>query len=101
MPIPDENTPWLPAPWDHAYKSFAENDPWYTRDTDALAKMYQRAGATRATHVRNGQQMQGGLVGAAQRMFWGRPVPADENRVRLHVPTARTSTRQLLCGILL
>ncbi len=86
MPIPDENTPWLPAPWDHAYKSFAENDPWYTRDTDALAKMYQRAGATRATHVRNGQQMQGGLVGAATRMFWGRPVPADENRARLHVP---------------
>lgn len=86
MPIPDQNTLWLPAPWDYAYKSFAENDAWYTGDTAALAKMYGREGAPRSTHVRHGQQMQGGLVGAASRMFWGRPVPANENRARLHVP---------------
>lgn len=88
MPIPDQNTPWLPAPWDYAYKAFAENDAWYTGDTAALAKMYGNSEKTRSTHVRNGQQMQGGLVGAASRMFWGRPVPAGENRARLHVPAA-------------
>jgi A118 family predicted phage portal protein len=86
MPIPEPNTAWLPAPWDFAYKAFAENDAWYTGDTAALAKMYGNTEKTRTTHVRNGQPMQGGLVGAASRMFWGRPVPAGENRARLHVP---------------
>lgn len=86
MPIPEQNTPWLPAPWDHAYKSFAENDAWYTGDVDALQKLYQRTATSRPTHVRHGQQMQGGLVGTASRFFWGRPVPANENRARLHVP---------------
>ncbi|WP_136046290.1 hypothetical protein [Microbacterium sp. K41] len=86
MPIPDPNTPWLPAPWDYAYKAFAENDAWYTGDTAALQKLYQRDQAARATHTHRGQQMHGGLVGAASRMFWGRPVPAGENRTRLHVP---------------
>ena len=88
MPIPEPNNPWLPAPWDFAYKAYAENDAWYTGDVDALQKLYQRAGTTRSTHVRHGQAMQGGVVGAASRFFWGRPVPANENRARLHVPAA-------------
>lgn len=86
MPIPEPNTPWLPAPWDFAYKAYAENDAWYTGDVEALEKLYQRA--VRPTHVRNGQAMQGGVVGVASRFFWGRPVPAGENRARLHVPAA-------------
>lgn len=88
MPIPEPNTPWLPAPWDFAYKAYAENDAWYTGDVDALQKLYQRSGTTRTTHIRHGQAMQGGVVGAASRFFWGRPVPANENRARLHVPAA-------------
>ncbi|MEJ6554038.1 hypothetical protein PQI51_03245 [Microbacterium esteraromaticum] len=88
MPIPEPNTPWLPAPWDFAYRAYAENDAWYTGDVAALEKLYQRAGTTRTTHTRRGQQMQGGVVGAASRFFWGRPVPANENRARLHVPAA-------------
>lgn len=88
MPIPEPNTPWLPAPWDFAYRAYAENDAWYTGDVDALQKLYQRAGTTRSTHVRHGQEMRGGVVGAASRFFWGRPVPANENRARLHVPAA-------------
>ena len=85
MPIPAPNTPWPPKPWDHAYKAYAENDAWYTGDTDALAKLYQREQQA-ATHVHRGTPHRGGLVGAASRMFWGRPVPAGENRSRLHVP---------------
>lgn len=87
MPIPEQNTPWLPAPWDYAYKAFAENDAWYTGDVDALQNLYQRADRT-ATHTRRGQSMQGGVVGVASRFFWGRPVPPNENRARLHVPAA-------------
>ncbi|WP_217183381.1 capsid protein [Streptomyces sp. AC495_CC817] len=85
MPIPEQNTPWLPAPWDGAYKAFAENDAWFTGDVTALEKLYQREGA-RATHYRHGQAMQGGVAGVASRFFWGRPVPTGENRARLHVP---------------
>lgn len=85
MPIPAPNTPWPPKPWDHAYQAYAENDAWYTGDTDALTKLYQRQ-QDQATHMRRGTPHRGGLVGAASRMFWGRPVPAGENRSRLHVP---------------
>lgn len=86
MPIPAQNTPWPPKPWDAAYKAYAENDAWYTGDTDALAKIYRRDAQAAATHEHRGVPMQGGVVGAATRMFWGRPVPASENRTRLHVP---------------
>jgi A118 family predicted phage portal protein len=84
MPIPADNSPWLPQPWDTAYRAFAENDAWYTGDVAALQKMYQSA--VPASHVRHGQPMRGGVVGVASRFFWGRPVPANENRARLHVP---------------
>lgn len=88
MPIPEPNTAWPPAPWDYAYRTFAENDAWYTGDTDQLEKIYRREQQTKTTHVRRGQPMRGGLVGAASRMFWGRPVPAGESRSRLHIPAA-------------
>lgn len=86
MPIPNPNIKWPPAPWDFAYGVFAENEAWYTGDTDALERIYRRN--EQATHSRRGQPMRGGLVGAASRMFWGRPVPAGESRSRVHVPAA-------------
>lgn len=88
MPIPAPNTAWPPAPWDFAYRAYAENDAWYTGDTDALEKLYRREAQQQATHERRGVPMRGGVVGAATRMFWGRPVPAGENRSRVHVPAA-------------
>lgn len=87
MPIPAPNTAWPPAPWDVAYAQYEVNDAWYVGDTKRLAEIYQREGQ-RATHVRHGREMRGGLVGAASRMFWGRPVPGAENRTRIHVPAA-------------
>jgi A118 family predicted phage portal protein len=86
MPIPAPNTEWPPKPWDFAYRAYAENDAWYTGDTDQLEKLYRRETANAATHVHRGLPMRGGVVGAATRMFWGRPVPFGENRTRLHVP---------------
>ncbi|WP_394685349.1 hypothetical protein [uncultured Microbacterium sp.] len=88
MPIPDENTAWPPKPWDDAYKTYAENEAWYLGDTAALERMYTADRQAQATHTRRGQSMRGGLVGAASLMFWGRPVPANENRTRIHVPAA-------------
>lgn len=88
MPIPAPNSEWPPKPWDFAYRAYAENDAWWTGDTDALEKLYrrERGEAAAATHVHRGIPMRGGVVGAATRMFWGRPVPFGENRTRLHVP---------------
>ncbi|MDF2508466.1 MAG: phage portal protein [Microbacterium sp.] len=88
MPIPEQNTPWLPEPWGFAYRAFDENEAWWTGDTDRLEKLYRREAQGDATHQRRGVPMRGGIVGAASRMFWGRPVPAGENRSRIHVPAA-------------
>lgn len=85
MPIPSPNSPWPPAPWDVAYTQYRENDAWLTGNTAELEKIYQRSQRP-ATHHHRGQPMRGGLVGATSRFFWGRPVPANENRTRLHVP---------------
>ncbi|MDQ0894437.1 phage portal protein [Agromyces ramosus] len=87
MPLPLPNTAWPPAPWDYAYRVYAENEAWYLGDTDALERIYRREEQrTRPDYVRNGQPMRGGIVGAATRMFWGRPVPAGQSRTRIHIP---------------
>ena len=51
MPIPAQNTPWPPAPWDYAYRSYAENDAWYTGDTDALEKLWVHCNIARVGGV--------------------------------------------------
>lgn len=86
MPLPLPNTAWPPAPWDYAYRVYRENEAWYLGDTDELERIYRREEQGRADYTRRGQPMRGGLVGAASRMFWGRPVPAGETRTRLHIP---------------
>lgn len=85
MPMPAANTPWPPKPWDVAYAQYAENDAWLTGDTKTLASIYGGQ-ASSATHSRAGQPHKGGLVGAASRFMWGRPLPAGEQRTRLHLP---------------
>ncbi|MDQ1111122.1 hypothetical protein QE418_000570 [Microbacterium testaceum] len=86
MPIPVENSSWPPAPWDEAYKAYALNEAWQLGDTAQLERLYSSDRQAAATHTHRGQAMRGGLVGAASKMFWGRPVPANENRTRIHVP---------------
>ncbi|TFC92051.1 MULTISPECIES: capsid protein [Cryobacterium] len=86
MALPAANTAWPPAPWDLAYRAYAENEAWYLGDTDALEKIYRRA--EQGDYSRRGTPMRGGIVGTASRMFWGRPVPAGQTRTRLHIPAA-------------
>jgi len=83
--------PWPIAPWGAAQGAWRENDAWYTGNTAALADIYAKGhGATRATHAVRGVPHEGGLVGTfsglAHRTFWGRAVPAGEDRTRLHIP---------------
>jgi hypothetical protein len=89
MALPEPNTSWPPAPWDVAYRSYAENEAWYLGDVDSLSSIYNREmGTTRPSHRVKGQEFSGGVVGAVSRFFWGRPVPTGEQRTRLHVPAA-------------
>jgi hypothetical protein len=85
MALPAPNSAWPPAPWDEAYRAYAENEAWYLGDTSRLENLYTRDRA-RVDYVRHGTPMRGGLVGAAASRFWGRPVPSGESRTRLHVP---------------
>lgn len=84
MPMPAANSAWPPKAWQPAYAQYAENDAWLTGDVKTLERMY--AGGRAATHQRAGVPYSGGIVGAATRLFWGRPAPANEQRTRLHVP---------------
>ncbi|SFN66375.1 phage portal protein [Mycetocola miduiensis] len=84
MALPEPNSAWPPPAWAAAYATYAENEAWYLGDVDKLTKVYQRNGATRPVEVRG--QRNGGVVGAVSRFFWGRPVPAGQNRTRLHIP---------------
>lgn len=87
MALPEPNTAWPPAPWDVAYDAYAENEAWYIGDTDALEKLYRKAAQQNtADYSRRGTPMKGGVVGAASRMFWGRPIPPGQSRTRLHIP---------------
>lgn len=86
MALPAANTAWPPAPWDLAYRQYRENEAWYLGDTDELEKIYRRESQAQVTHQHRGVPMRGGVVGAASRMFWGRPVPVGQSRTRMHVP---------------
>ncbi|WP_449281243.1 phage portal protein [Leucobacter sp.] len=83
--MPAANTPWPPKAWADAYAQYAENDAWLTGDTKTLQQIY-RADQGQATHTRGGQPYKGGLVGAASRFMWGRPVPPNDHRTRVHLP---------------
>jgi len=88
MALPEPNTAWPPPAWAAAYRVYEENEAWYLGDTDKLAKVYQRTDLQRPSYRVNGREMTGGLVGTMSRFFWGRPVPVNQNRTRLHIPAA-------------
>lgn len=79
---------WPPKPYDKANQAMALWDDWWVGDTDRLARAYSGSTDTRGAWDRNG-----GLTGAVQRLFHGRPNPAGENRVRLHLPIPADLTR--------
>lgn len=87
MPVLPDNSPWPIPPWDDAMKAWRVNDAWYSGDVDSLQALYG-APAAGATHIRNGQPYQGGIVGRMSSTFWGKPIRAGEQRKRLHIPAA-------------
>lgn len=88
MALPEPNSAWPPPAWADAYATYAENEAWYLGDVDKLTKVYNRQQSVRPSYRVNGQVREGGLVGAVSSFFWGRPVPTNQARTRLHVPAA-------------
>lgn len=90
---------WPPLPYQPAYDRYQIFDAWYCGDPDRLRDLYSVA--TRPAYRRRGVDRRGGLFGAIESFFWGRPVPPDERRTRLHAPLAGNIARlsaELLLG---
>lgn len=85
MALPPPNSEWPPKPFDVALDQIRVHDAWYVGDASALHKAY--VAGERARRERPSQHA-GGAVGAVSRFFWGRPMPAHQQRTRLHVPVA-------------
>ena len=85
MPLPQSNVSWPPEELAPIRKKMAEWDAWYRGDPEALGRVYGPGSSRPATRP---SQWRGGLVGAAARFMWGRPVPDGQQDGRLHIPLA-------------
>lgn len=81
MPLPSDDADWPPKRIEPALELMELHDAWYTGDAMQLTAAYQNQ---RWTNRRT--QYAGGLVGFAARLWWGKPQPAGEARVKLHLP---------------
>jgi hypothetical protein len=86
VPLPVEGAPWPPPELEKALDRFETYDAWWSGDAEALREHYQRE--TGVGFVNRPAQYAGGLAGKVARMWWGRPVPANEPDAKLHVPLA-------------
>ena len=88
-----------PLPFDIAFARFAELDAWYTGDTSTLNTIY--TGNSGVTHQVAGRTYRGGVLGTLSKWFWGQPVAAGEDRMKMHLPLAAdlcTLSADLLFG---
>lgn len=98
MPLPTADTAWPPPTLAPALARFKVHDAWWSGDPEQLRNHYQ---SFTGGHTTRPAQHAGGIVGAAARMWWGRPAPANEPDAKLHVPLAgdiATAYANLLFG---
>lgn len=86
MPLPANGTPWPPVQLAVPQAKYTEWAAWYSGDTLALERAYQRTTAVRPSL--RPSQFQGGFVGSIARMFWGVPNNTNMPKTKLHVPIA-------------
>jgi hypothetical protein len=85
MPLPADNAPWPPPELRPALERFDTHDAWWSGDADQLREHYRQ---TTTGFTNKPSQFAGGIAGKVARMWWGRPVPANEPDSKLHVPLA-------------
>lgn len=92
MPLPQNGIAWPPAQLDPITRWMAIWDAWYVGDPERLTSVYR--GTPSPTRIDRPAQYRGGLVGAAARFFWGRPVgDLQQAPAQLHIPLASDIAR--------
>jgi A118 family predicted phage portal protein len=86
MPLPETDQLWPPKALEPVRIKHAEWAAWWSGDAEALAAIY--GGQASPTAVNHPAQYRGGVQGTLARMWWGQPLPAGEQRTKLHVPLA-------------
>ena len=81
MPLPADNATWPPVAVKPAFDVMSVHDAWYLGDPAVLTTVYRQE-----KYQNHAAQYRGGLVGFAARLWWGKPTPGGEERVKLHLP---------------
>lgn len=88
MPLPeDPKTPWPPPELKDVFRQVHTWSTWYAGDPEEISRLYGGNTST-ATYTNHPSQFAGGVVGTFARMWWGQPVPAGEQRAKMHIPLA-------------
>jgi len=85
VPLPTGDMAWPPPSLDGIAEPMRQWSAWYAGDPAALREVYARDVTRPATRP---AQYAGGVVGAAARLFWGKPVTPGQSAQQLHVPLA-------------
>jgi len=85
--LPKDNTPWPLPEWSPLHDMVASAAVWWEGDTAGLESHYAGQQAVDGRRFRP-SQFDGGVVGAASRMFWGKPRTSGQPRKKLHLPLA-------------
>lgn len=97
MPLPANDQPWPPTALTPVYNRMAQWDAWYAGDADTLASVYGGQSGSDPGGTGFFASQRGGFAGrvvnAVNRWFWGKPIPAGEQRTKLHVPLAADIAR--------
>ena len=88
MTLPAGGTAWPPPPHGTALAQMAVWSAWWVGDPEGLAAAYNSASGGVSDFFNRPAQSAGGVVGAAARLFWGRPTASGQRKSRLHVPLA-------------
>lgn len=90
MPLPDNpGMPWPPTAAATVHEHFERWAAWYGGNPDELAAVYGDPGVSRNMDARAFFDVdKPSLRQRFQRLFWGAPVPAGEQRTKLHIPVA-------------
>lgn len=81
MPLPRDDQDWPPTRIEAAYDLMDLHDAWYVGDPDVLQTAYRNR-----PYKNHPAQYKGGIVGFTARLWWGKPTPAGQSRVKLHLP---------------
>jgi len=92
MPLPERNTTWPPETLAPIAEAMREWSAWYEGTPDALATVY--SGQHSSTVIDRHTARVGGILGAFQRMWWGRTPSGPSERVdQAHIPIAADLAR--------